>query len=482
MAHHGEKGLPQRPLTNTEDAVPEGDPSETTSLLLERLQAWKHMTGYLEDYIGAVAKDQKTSANEQEKILKTVSNPLREGRHFDQNIGGVASLFENIRANTQAIANLHLETQKNLTGTVLPILERLHVEVKNKTKELTTGAAKGSKTVDKARNESQKYIELLGQYTSAFDAAGGRVSALNDPYVLQRGVHHRLNRQIIEENTNRQDLLSVQNSFQTFEAHVLQTVQAALNSFQQFMGGQAERHRAMYGDMASTATNIPDHFEWTRFVQRNSQVLIDPDAPPRSMANIRFPNQGHRATKPLIEGSLERKSRGGLGVIKGYSSGYYAVTPAGYLHEFKDNDDLRRDPTPDMSLYLPDCTIGAVDGPNFAIKGKDVSGGKVGQKLATAHEFNFKAHNPADAAQWHRIIASLATGGSVPTSPVESRTASGQHQQPAAIDTKQHDDVKEARVGTESAAPHSATSATGPGTHFYGAPAANNLEERKYTP
>src|SRR5271170_8358036 len=161
--------------SRTDEAVPDADPSDTTALLQERLQAWKHMTAYLEDFVGEVAKDEKSSAKEKEKILKTVSNPLKEGHHFDQNLGGIAGLFENIRSNTQTQANMHLETSKNLTGSVLPILERLHTEIKNKTKELSSGAAKGSKAVDKARNESQKHIELLGQYTAMVDSTGGRV-------------------------------------------------------------------------------------------------------------------------------------------------------------------------------------------------------------------------------------------------------------------------------------------------------------------
>ena len=61
----------------------------------------------------------KTHAKEYEKILKvglcvfaicligevtdlsqSVSDPLKEGHHFDQNLGGIAGLFENIRTNT----------------------------------------------------------------------------------------------------------------------------------------------------------------------------------------------------------------------------------------------------------------------------------------------------------------------------------------------------------------------------------------------
>jgi hypothetical protein len=308
-----------------------------------------------------------------------------------------------------------------LSGTVLPPLKRLHKEIESKGKELGSGVAKQSKAVDKARNASQKHIELLGQYTANFDSAGSKLDAAHDPYVLRRGINHRLNQQILDENNNRNDLLSVQNNFQQFEAHILTTVQSVLGSFSQFMGGQAERHRAMYGDMASTGQKVPLDFEWHGFVKRNENVLINPDAPARSMSNVTFPNQSHRATKPLIEGSLERKSRG-VGAIIGYKSGHYAITPAGYLHEFKDDDDFHKDPTPELSLYLPDSTIGAVDGVKFQIKGKDVSGGKLGQKMHMSSEYQFKAHTAGDATKWHSVIMAQAgkTTDSPPVSPVDS--------------------------------------------------------------
>jgi hypothetical protein len=429
--------------------------------------------------------------------LQTLSKPLKQGHHFDQENRGVAGLFENIRSNTQAISNLHNETSKNITGTVLPMLERLHKEIKSKGKELHSGAAKQSKAVDKARNASQKHIELLGQYTANFDSAGAKVDAAHDPYVLQRGIHHRLNQQILDENNSRNDLLTIQNGFQQFEAHILTTVQSALASFSQFMGAQAERHRAMYGDMTSTAQKVPLDFEWQRFLQRNETVLINPAAPPRSMSNISFPNQGHRATKPLIEGSLERKSRG-VGALTGYKAGYYAITPAGYLHEFKDNDDLHKDPVPELSLFLHDCSIGAVDGVKFNVKGKDLSGGKIASKLHLSSEYHFKAHTNADAMQWHSIIMAQAgmTTDSVPTSPVDGNMAGAGAQETGSIDTKvqqQQQGVTSVEPTPTSAAPPPAVEkpmspqdsaapppAAGTATHFHGAPATAPLEERKY--
>ncbi|KAB2569217.1 putative ph domain protein [Lasiodiplodia theobromae] len=426
MASPTESTLPTRATTTTtmgeEGVIGDEDTSEVTKLFQERLQAWKHACGYLEEYITATEKLQISQAKEYEKVLKTVSNPLREAHHFDQNLGGIAGMFDNIRSNTQGISNSHNETAKALKGQVLPSFERLHAEIKNKNKELTKGAGKQGKVVDKARAVTQKHIELLGQHAASFDSQGGKMTATEDPYVLQRQVMHRLNKQVIEENNNRQDLLAVQGNFSQFEAHVIQTMQQGLEAMMKILTGQQEQTKAMYNDIVGTAQCIPLDYEWQGFIQRNTHILIDPNAPPRSVSNISFPNQGHRATQPLMAGSLERRGK----MLRRYATAYYAVTPSKFLHEFKTDDDFGEDPEPEMSLYLPDCVIGAIDGNKFNVKGKDVSKGKVGNAFSMTHELAFKAHTASDAEKWYETIRSCigTTTNDSPNTPAGSRVSS----------------------------------------------------------
>lgn len=372
--------------------------------------------------MSAVEKVHREQSKEYEKVLKTISKPLREGHHFDQNMGGVASFYENMRQNTQALIITNTETEKSIKGSVLPILDRLHKEVKNKAKELSNGAVRGAKEVEKARNITQKHIELLGQQAVSFESTGGKMNPSEDPYVLQRGVIHRLHKQVIEENNHRNDLISVQANFQEFEAHVIQVVQQAMEAFNQFVGGQAEKTRALYADILGAAQRVPPEFEWQAFCQRNVDILVDPNDPPRQVEAITFPNQDHSSTKPLIEGSLERKSRNKLSW--GFQTGYYVVTPAKFLHEFKDSDNFKKDPTPELSIYLPDATIGAPSGDKFNVKGKDRSK-TMSSKFTGTSELNFKAHTAADAEQWYEIIrkctvtsAAPSAASSTPTSPV----------------------------------------------------------------
>jgi hypothetical protein len=96
--------------------------------------------------------------------------------------------------------------------------------------------------------------------------------------------------------------------------------------------------------------------------------------------------------------------------------GYYVVTPALYLHHFKENDYVRKDPQPELSIYLPDAVIGSTNGEKFHVKGKDVSKG-LSSKLSGSSELNFKAHTPADAEKWVEILKMAQSAGHPGTNP-----------------------------------------------------------------
>ena len=159
-------------------------------------------------------------------------------------------------------------------------------------------------------------------------------------------------------------------------------------------------------------------------------------------------------------------------MLKRYDAGYYVVTPSKYLHEFKSDDDFAKDPSPENSLYLPDCMIGAVDGVKFNVRGKDTSGNALMNKMGRAHEFAFKAHTPSDAQKWHSIIASVAgqstnempgNDESPAGSPVVGRSdTTGSVASPSEAAPQQTTGSIESPVAQTTAAPASETTATQP--------------------
>ena len=137
------------------------------------------------------------------------------------------------------------------------------------------------------------------------------------------------------------------------------------------------------------------------------------------------------------------------------------VTPAKFLHEFKDTDDVRHDPKPELSVYLPGALVGAPAGDKFSVKGKD-SSKTFSSKLSGSSELSFKAHSAADAERWFKIIKDCAEAA-MPTSPISPTSAgagSGAPQSPvspadtsagvsrAATDEKMDADAKHAAQET----------------------------------
>lgn len=447
--HHAatkEEALPHPPrtgtgdTTNTEviDGVRRGSTMSTTAskdlvplesgdiavTLEERLRAWKHLVGNLEEFIEAHEQLYKATANQYEKVYKTIADPLKQSEMFTQQTGGVQSFFDNLRTNTQALANSNTEVCKTLKSGISPNIARLHAEIKSKSKELSSSATKGTKSVAKSREATKKHVEQLATLAGQFDSEGGKNSKLNDPaddpYILKRGVLHRLHKQVQDENTNRQDLLAVQNGFQSFETHIIQTVQYIMNEFYQVIGGQTEKTKALYGDIVGASNLLPVDFEWNGFLQRYGHILIDPSKPNREVSSINFPNMDHSSTKPLIEGSIQRKGK----VLGRYNTAYYVVTPSKYLHEFANNDNFNKDPDPELSLYLPDCKIGALTpAPNakFTLSGKDAN---KHQKLTREHEFVFKCASHEEGVRWWEIIShacGVRTTETPGSSPLPSR-------------------------------------------------------------
>ncbi|KAI5817830.1 hypothetical protein BZA77DRAFT_337699 [Pyronema omphalodes] len=400
--------------SSSEKIAPET--GDVGGLIVERLRAYKHAVDYLEKYISQTESLHKILGKEYTKVLKTVDEPLREGHHFSQAPGGIASFFETLRANTSKLSSAHTECAIELKSGVLPILERLHKEIKDRQKHVAEECERKAKAVAKARSSTQNQVELLGTWTSAFDGLGtadgkltkipdGKMKPENDPYLLKKGVIKRLERQVLEENAQRQDLIGVQNHTQQFEGHIVSTIQSALNALNTILSNQAELQRKMYLDVLEKGNSIPPDFEFVNFLTRNAETLIDPAAPKRTVEAISFPGDNHRATIPLIEGAIQRKGT----IMRSYNSGYYIVTPAKYLHEFKDYDSVTstKDPEPEMSLFLPECNISPLtkDG-KFVLTGKDTKG-----IMSSKHDFAFKCGNLTEGQKWFDAVAQFCANG-----------------------------------------------------------------------
>ncbi|KAI5295470.1 hypothetical protein KEM52_001267 [Ascosphaera acerosa] len=382
---------------------------QTARLLVERLRAWKHACANLEDYCESLAKIQKSQAKEMSKVAQTVANDLRERDQFDSRDNGIAGLFKTLHDNTVNVTNLHVETERQLKTVVLPILSTLHTELKTQGKEVADACAKTYKRVEKSRHETQKVLDDLGTQASHYTSSSEKPAQSHDPFIIDRHVQHKFNKQINEENTNLSELKALQERLRTNEAHIVETMQNAIARLNETMAAQADGVKNVYNTINTVAANIPAEFEWAAFFERNAGSLITQDTPPRSMDDLSYPDQNHPTVKPLVSGHLQRKSRV---MLKGWEDGYWAISPVGFLHGFKDASPVTHDWAPEMTLYLPDCQLAKHDGSKFDIKGKNVAGAMSAASMS--FDMHFKAITAAEAQKWVSVIEEFVKHGRRP--------------------------------------------------------------------
>jgi hypothetical protein len=287
----------------------------------------------------------------------------------------------------------------NLNESVLPMLQRLLKEIKSKAKQLKIDKSKGANLIEKAWRATQKHILLLARSTRSYDASTGyKIERSHDPYLLRQGVNSRLIEQATREKVDRQENQEIQESFLWFEMHILQTVQCVLAKLFQFMGGQFDHQRAMYGDILGTAQLIHPDLEWFSFVERKNAALLNSEAIRRLSVYTTFPNKDHRATKPIIEGDLVCRSND---ILKNY---HYVVTHAGYLHGFDRDNTHYQASVPEMSLYLADCSISPVNDVEFSVQGVNVSSRNLVNPFHAVTQYIFRAQSVEEAKKWYSAI------------------------------------------------------------------------------
>ena len=128
--------------------------------------------------------------------------------------------------------------------------------------------------------------------------------------------------------------------------------------------------------------------------------MVNPAIPMRTVDEIEYPGHSHPAVAEVRSGMLERKSK----YLMSFTPAWYVLSST-YLHEFKSADRIR-DPTPAMSLYLPESSLGKYSDP-FAVSHKFVLKARQSGALHRGHSWVFRAESHAAMLQWYEAIKKL---------------------------------------------------------------------------
>lgn len=291
-----------------------------------------------------------------------------------------------------------------------------------------------------------KAIEALGTHSATLETSQTKQDAKHDPYLLHRQVHHKLLRQVRDENSLQDNSARMQDDFTIFEAAIVTTIRDVVTGYDiNVAQRESQVIKGWSSAIAKTATDSAanPNREWQSFAQREKGRLVDPSLPKRSVRSIGFTGKGAAISTPLREGQLQKKGK----MLKKYDTMYYVLTPAGYLHEYRDgNQENESDPS--LSIYLPDATIGAHSAAGMSDLGDTHKKNKGENKfniltkggLTGKTEYVFKASTPEECVAWWEALQKAsgnpvaATGAAdddasdYESNPVTPSTPQGQYQ------------------------------------------------------
>ncbi|KAI9597089.1 hypothetical protein BDF19DRAFT_435802 [Syncephalis fuscata] len=399
------------------------DDTDPIRLFSERLRSWKALSKQLIAYYEEIRQQELASAKGYARAAAVVRPPWRQLHAFrpgvlvDSGSGSgdeLAATTEASATPVDAPAEENKEAQRErsaraISDQTIKELNRLRLECKRRgrevAKELANVKQKASKAGDNTKSQLvalEKSCEEQRELQISRKVGQEERSLPNDPWLIKLEVQRSLEKQFAKENRYQQALIAYQQSLTAFET-----------------SADIEAQVALLRTVHSTAERQDRDAESVYFYNKHAMHLPNVDTPLRSLTNsataAAYPCLEHASATTLRIGRLERKG----GLLNTWKECRAVLTAAGYLHCFPissgigtdQQTDLSQNPSPDVSIYLAQCTVGAhsVDGAadnSFEITEKAVDGGGLFRK--SHHRYQIRASTRDDMLSWWQELSKHA--------------------------------------------------------------------------
>ncbi|KAL2885522.1 Phosphatidylinositol 4,5-bisphosphate-binding protein SLM1 [Ceratocystis lukuohia] len=289
------------------------------------------------------------------------------------------------------------EKSQAIEEDVIAALTSLRSELSSKIKEIRNLAGDFKSNIEQEIDNTKKSVRSLNDAISQ-NASGTEpsVTGKSDPYLLRHSVDRQVEKQLKEENYIQQAHINLETSGRELESIVVYEIQKSFNAIAGMLKRESTLAYNTSEDLRSGVISMPRDAEWDHWLKSRDEMFLT-NVPRRTAQQIIYPGMDHPSCHMIRSGPLERKGK----YLKSFTAGWYVLSPT-HLHEFKSADS----PTPVMSLYLPDQTLGshsASGGSNnkFILKGRQTG------TLHRGHTWIFRAESYQDMLGWYKDIKDL---------------------------------------------------------------------------
>ncbi|KAI8581338.1 hypothetical protein K450DRAFT_232554 [Umbelopsis ramanniana AG] len=370
------------------------NPSE---VLISRLDAWRVMIKMFIDYFDEIAKAEVQMARNYMRLSGIIQLPIREG-HFKED-NGIQDVCVAFRDGSKSVSEDHDDFAKFIMENVLPSLIRIKKKIKDRMREMKNDEGLHLDTLWKEMDQTKKAMAFLDKQCAVAKLQQPSQQVSQDPWLANLHVMHQLKQQIEEENRLHERMIALQREVATFEGSIVDSTKSAMRTFYDRRAKEIYSHSTSVESIVYVLDNLKLDTEWHEFVSKHGDQLVREDAGFRNYRDIDYPNKLDPLVQAIKKGKLSRKT----GVMRSYNERYYALTPCGYLHEFRPEDKL----DPELSIYIPSTTVTILE-PTKGGYGLEIHGRNTVGMMNRERTYTLRASSSEEQNDWYQQLQILA--------------------------------------------------------------------------
>ncbi|GAA5811597.1 hypothetical protein MFLAVUS_005037 [Mucor flavus] len=367
-----------------DDALP-GLPTQgirPVQLLVERLEAWYTLAKRLLHHFEVLASVETRVAKNYRKLERVMIFPSPSNKRYNHKMRGTKRFYRRkkrrfykderslqihfafqggVRGVCDAWQDYHANTTKDhaefatfLRNEAIPTLANIKRELKWMIKSIRSDDRLSLATLTNLKREAADRLKQLDRQLVFFDEHPYHGSNKKDPWLMNAGVVKQMVKVYRQENKIHETVLRLQRETLISEEQLVEEFRRLCQHIYSMRETSTMGSDRGLESIMDTFNNIKMDSDWLNFCQQNTDHLVSETAAFRNPDHLQYPNHSHALLQPIFAARMERKSI----VLHHWHEYIYVLTPAGFLHEYRNGKDYPS--KPDASIFVPHYKVSSL--------------------------------------------------------------------------------------------------------------------------
>jgi len=257
------------------------------------------------------------------------------------------------------------------------------------------------------REQAEVLHTRLNSYIQLVNTSPEHANDKTDPFIINACLHTQMEKLYREENRLHDSMLNLQSEYSIFERKIIENTRNVLRTLEEYRTQDNTITDHTVHMIMETFNKLDADCEYKVFSERRQGDLVPQNATYRDLNDISYADQHHPLVIPVKIGYLERKTF----VTKNWAEHKYALTPTGFLHEYKSEKDFPCNA--EVSIFIPQTTV-VEKNTNmshdyiFEIRGRNNSKGKFMKTLEREKTYMFRTRTAEEMQVWMDLLTPMS--------------------------------------------------------------------------